>query len=449
MYRQGLGDCFLVSLPVPAGGLFHILIDCGVHSGTSDEAAAMNNVARDIEATTRGRLDLVVATHDHWDNLSGFVQARPVFDRITIGEVWMPWTEDPSDTVAESLRQNRSLALRGLRVMAGRLAEVDSAAAAGAARLQVPLGFFGLTAGSGPSAALDYLREHPSRPRVRYQRPGGNVVKIPGTDAFRVYILGPPRAPAFVGESDASQPDRALAGFTPSLALFAASGGLPVEADELAELSQAFDARYRLAPEHAERMAFFRDQYLAADAAWRRADSDWMSAAEPLALALDSRTNDYSLALAIELEPRGRVLLFPGDAQSGQWRTWSQLRWPIENAAVAPVTTADLLSRTVLLKVGHHGAATAGPADGFSLLTSPDLVAMISLGAEICERFGWTLPSPALLERLLRATRGRVLRSDRDFPECPDGVTTAEWTAFRESVEIDRESLYTEYHISD
>jgi hypothetical protein len=188
MYRQGLGDCFLLSLPGPQRDLFHMLIDCGVHSGTPDEKAVMNRLARDIEAATGGRLDVVVVTHDHWDSVSGFVQARSVFDRIKIGEVWMAWTEDPSDTVADSLRQSRSLAVRGLRVMAGRLDALDGASTSAAAdRLRIPLGFFGLAAGAGPRAAVDYLKEHPSQPRVRYLRPGGAAVRVPDAGAIRVY----------------------------------------------------------------------------------------------------------------------------------------------------------------------------------------------------------------------------------------------------------------------
>src|SRR5690349_12577305 len=41
MYRQGLGDCFLVTLPRAAGSQkpsdFHILLDCGVILGTENK----------------------------------------------------------------------------------------------------------------------------------------------------------------------------------------------------------------------------------------------------------------------------------------------------------------------------------------------------------------------------------------------------------------------------
>ena len=78
MYRQGLGDCFLISLPREDDKSFHVLIDCGVILGTpaqvEDEAVVQN-----IHATTGGKIDLLVATHEHWDHLSGFMQARELF----------------------------------------------------------------------------------------------------------------------------------------------------------------------------------------------------------------------------------------------------------------------------------------------------------------------------------------------------------------------------------
>ena len=75
MYRQGLGDCFLISLPRDGGVPFFILIDCGVILGTADPVKKMTAVVDDIAAATAGHIDLLVATHEHWDHLSGF--SRP------------------------------------------------------------------------------------------------------------------------------------------------------------------------------------------------------------------------------------------------------------------------------------------------------------------------------------------------------------------------------------
>ena len=44
MYRQGLGDCFLLTFP-STGGDRHVLIDFGVLKGTQDATAGMRAVA--------------------------------------------------------------------------------------------------------------------------------------------------------------------------------------------------------------------------------------------------------------------------------------------------------------------------------------------------------------------------------------------------------------------
>ena len=72
----------------------HMLIDCGVLKGTEDGKARMQAIVRDIAQTTAGRLDVLVVTHEHWDHVSGFVQAEDEFKQLSIGEVWLAWTEN-------------------------------------------------------------------------------------------------------------------------------------------------------------------------------------------------------------------------------------------------------------------------------------------------------------------------------------------------------------------
>ena len=84
MYRQGLGDCFLISLPRTDGSKrpFYVMIDCGVILGTSDPGTIMNAGDGQYRRSHRqGEIDLLIATHEHWDHLSGFVQAKQSFDK--------------------------------------------------------------------------------------------------------------------------------------------------------------------------------------------------------------------------------------------------------------------------------------------------------------------------------------------------------------------------------
>jgi len=87
-----LGDCILITLPRTSvegsRDVYHIMIDRGVILGTPDGAAKMTEVVEDIAATTGGEIDLLVVSHEHWDHLSGFVQAKESFDsKLPVHEV--------------------------------------------------------------------------------------------------------------------------------------------------------------------------------------------------------------------------------------------------------------------------------------------------------------------------------------------------------------------------
>ena len=111
------------------------------------------------------------------------------------------------------------------------------------------------------------------------------------------------------------------------------------------------------------------------DQNWRRIDNDWLGVSAQLALQLDSRTNNSSLVLALEIDDGGAVLLFAADAQIGNWRSWKGVTFDTRGKTV---TAADLLGRTVFYKVGHHGSANATRStEGLEAMTSPALTAFI------------------------------------------------------------------------
>src|SRR6185503_4818248 len=146
MYRQGLGDCFLLSFPKAKGKPVHVMIDCGVVLGTSEPETVMKQVAENVKKETDKKVDVLVITHEHWDHLSGFDenQARKVFRDITFEALWLAWTEDDRNPLANRLREEREkkkkaaeaarkeAKKRGLNDQAARMAEV--------------LGFFGAKA---------------------------------------------------------------------------------------------------------------------------------------------------------------------------------------------------------------------------------------------------------------------------------------------------------------
>lgn len=427
MYRHGLGDCFLLTIEGD-GPAFHVLIDCGVLLGTKDAVTTMRTVARDIATTTGGRLDAVVATHEHWDHVSGFVQAQDVFAGVTIGQAWLAWTEKPDDEQANRLRAARERTRTALAA-AGRAA-VAAAPDAGPGRARALLGLAGFTgelaAGDEHAAAGRALRTAGDAMRwiartsvapPRYVEPGTSFAATPGV---RVFVLAPPRDERMLRKdlpSTAHPETYELAADTP----LPAGGPPPFEA---ADAVDALDG--------ALRESYDRDP-------WRRIDHDWLDAADALALKLDSDTNNTSVVLAFELGAGGPVLLFPGDAQVGNWLSWDALEFVTEQG---PVTAADLLGRTVLYKVGHHGSHNATLKErGLELMTSPDLVAMIPVDHAMAQQQEWRMPLPGLLTRLTERTRGRVLDATDGLPARPaasdgTGLDDAEWAAFRADVDV-------------
>lgn len=446
MYRQGLGDCFLLAFATGAGRPFYMLIDCGVLLGTPDAGGKMRRVAESLRDSTGGRIDVLVATHQHWDHLSGFDQAREVFDEIDFGEVWVGWTEDPDNELAKRLRARRQAHLQALGAAARSLRAVG--AAPKAETLEAVLGFFGdLGVDGRPSrieAALDYVLGRGKPPR--YRTPG-ETVGLPGSTA-RVHVLGPPVDEALLMRSDPSHKtsevyEKRLT-LTEETAFFAAvlaaAGPLSPEERELRDLSFPFDGVYRVDPEPAREDDFFQKHYYGEagtpaeqEMAWRQIEGDWLNSADNLALQLDSDTNNTSLALGIELSPGGKVLLFPGDAQVGNWLSWHDLD---------TIDAADLLRRTALYKVGHHASHNATLREkGLELMERPDLVAMIPVDEKMAHRpkggnpDGWDMPFFPLLERLKEKTRGRVLRADSGRPPAADlaDLSDAEREAFAAS----------------
>ena len=192
---------------------------------------------------------------------------------------------------------------------------------------------------------------------------------------------------------------------------------------------------------------------------WRKIDLDWLKNAESLALKLDSDTNNTSLVLAIELVESGKVLLFPGDAQAGNWLSWQDVKFKLEdkNGEAQEVTAHDLLKRTVFYKVGHHGSHNATLKDqGLEIIAaeSKDLVAMIPVEKEMVAQKKWNMPFPPLYKRLLEKTNHRVIRLDDGIVEGPkDPQKKKEWEAFKKAVVEEKDDGktkpgYFEYAIS-
>jgi hypothetical protein len=467
MYRQGLGDCFLVSFAKTSKTPFNILIDCGVVLGTPDPVPRMKRVVEDIAGITSGKIDLLIVTHEHMDHVSGFNQVRDLFEKLKIDRVWVAWTEDPSNPLANKLRAERRTAEEALRIAVNHLALAGDAHTA--ERVDSLVGFFGATSGSTRDA-FDYAKKRAPGGKPRYCHPGEPPIALPELPNVRFWILGPPEDEKLIKKSNPSQNEAYGLDASPdgSQALFIA--GLKRNIVPAADLSvqddsidDPFERRYAIPMERAEHISFFNKRYYGnsddgsiyekstgqqfSDQSWRRIDSAWMETSETMALQLDSATNNTSLVLAIELTATGEILLFPGDAQGGNWLSWQDLKWEIEGAGgkKIAVTGPDLLKRTIFYKVGHHGSHNATlKAKGLELMVNEDLMAMIPVDHAMAVRKRWgRMPLPELTDRIKEKTHGRVLRVDdavkrtADLAKLkPDDVSSADWKQFTDRVQV-------------
>jgi hypothetical protein len=423
MYRQGLGDCLLLTFD-PDGTPVHMLIDCGT-LGATTTGVRMAEVVANIRKTTNDHLHVLIATHEHQDHLSGFNSAKKEFEKIRVDNVWLAWTEDPTDDDAKRLKKYANDLGISVALASHALAEIGKrspdAKELGEA-IDGLLGFFGEQHGAlavgdfaeSVDAAMDFVRTRVAKARHLEPRDLIEETWLPG---FRFYILGPPRNPAALNEVGDHETD----------SLYHVAGGLRAGSraavhsgalDPANEEEMPFDQRFRL-DESDSLGGAARKRYMDSDAAWRRIDGDWLQSAGSLALQLDSITNNTSLAFAIERISDGKVLLFPADGQLGHWLSWhdAKVKWTVPDRRGA-VTASDLLRETVFYKVGHHASHNATAKDkGLEMMTrTNELVAFIPVDRQVAlkrnPQGSWQMPALGLYRRLLEKCQGRVLRSD-------------------------------------
>ncbi|MGJ7518038.1 hypothetical protein ACSFE6_27330 [Pseudomonas baetica] len=404
IYRHGLGDCHLVTLHADGGATYRILIDCGVIIGTANATKMMTDVMEDVLTESGGNIDLLVATHKHWDHLSGFVQAKDAFAKLNVGEVWMAWTEDPDDEKARELRKDNDEALAMLQSAAMRL-QMD--APDSEHPLMELLGFFGASARITTQSALDAVRNKTAN--VKYWNPETDPPHdLPNVGA-KIYVLGPPREEDKLRNMNG--PKSPGSKTTYKLALEAFNQYLTPAINE-DESQLPFARPYNIPAQVAQSVPFFQARYWNQED-WRRIEDAWLDDATGLALQLDNVVNNTSLVMAIELN-EGEVLLFAADAQVGNWLSWKDRKWTDPEGT--QVTGPDLLRRTIFYKVGHHGSSNATAREyGLELMENLQ-VAIVPVDHAMALKRKWgDIPFKTLMDALEEATksRGFTLRTDQ------------------------------------
>jgi beta-lactamase superfamily II metal-dependent hydrolase len=471
MYNPGFGDCFLLAFRKDDGKAYYLLIDCGVHHSYSGGSARIKKVAANISAATNKHIDTVVVTHEHTDHLYGFKHARNTFEDIEIDNLWLSWAENPDDPEAKEIKDKFGMKIRALQAS---IQALDRSDRSFSNLLQGVLGFElaeEFAAGGGKADQLVFLKGKVKNKLLRpedYLHPG-NDFALPGLNGFKFYILGPPKDPERIKELETeSELYFKLPGlneytaFATAAIAFGTDDDLKKENEDFFDLSRPFDTGHMIPITEADNMRFFKDHYgfsrrSKKAPAWRRIDHDWLYSAEDLALEINNKTNNSSLVIAIELinSQPPKTILFPGDAQVGNWLSWHDLSWPNQACEGEPVKVKDLLERCVLYKVGHHGSHNATLKNkGLEMMTNPDLLAMIPVDQNWANDRNWEHPDPDLLNRLEEKTKGRIFRSDQipkpnHEPEKPNSLTAEEWELILNNLDWDRseDRLWIEYTV--
>ncbi|HEY1335617.1 MAG TPA: hypothetical protein VGF31_15245, partial [Myxococcaceae bacterium] len=163
-----------------------------------------------VNGEPQGHLDLLIVTHEHWDHLSGFVQARDEWQHIQVDALWTAWTEkdDPEglpDVLRKILEKQRrtlaEIADRALRfglaerhdTVLGLMSFLSEAAESGRS----------FAAAAGVRDAFDAAKGLVPKAQHTCCEPG-DVYRVPGTAAL-AYVLGPPRNSARLRQVDPSR----------------------------------------------------------------------------------------------------------------------------------------------------------------------------------------------------------------------------------------------------
>jgi beta-lactamase superfamily II metal-dependent hydrolase len=378
MYNVGFGDCFLLRFPGPDRERT-ILIDCGsIKQGTAGSTdVIVKQIIEDITTDGVARIDVVAMTHRHKDHVSGFANAA--WRDVEVGEVWLPWTENPADDRARELLDEMAgftTALREVASVGDRLgfmpAEqelldhiIDNTLTLSSEKALATLhrGF----KASGAPIPREYLSRSPTE--LRSDRLPGVTVHIlgPSKDEKVIRDMDPPSSESFL---------RAVAGLSPE----ESNGSLPFDRDEASDGQPGEELK-----------EFLR----------RIANQSALLAA----VMLENAVNNTSLMLVFEIGDA--VLLFPGDSQWGSWKI--NLEDPLSRA---------LLERTSFYKIGHHGSHNATPVTFIEkVINTPGGPASeVWAAASVTEHGSFKeIPlGPLLTELAIRiGDENRVVRSDK------------------------------------
>ena len=429
MYTMGTGDCFVLSFRNEAENTkFKLMIDCGVYSISGDD---MIPYAEDIIKHVDGEVDALLITHEHQDHVLGFQRAEKLFRKeLKVKELWLPWTEREEDPLVADLKKEYGKKKKSLAIASNMLKESGKKPLFRKIYLDGENGKATLEVRKNISTALEELSDLNTKPlgagpyvgglkgmevvksmvkgTPRYLETGSVVENIEGLDNIKIYILGPPSMWTDVKKEHGKEGETYK--HNKELELVRGFSSLPFESTDNDNCPFAtnniMDDVCLIDDKNCEKIKeiYEEDPY-------RRIDYDWLMSAANLSLRLTRGINNLSSVLAIEFIDSGKVMLFPGDAEYGSWKSWHEINWNEQGHDCSKHLTTDLLNRTVFYKVAHHLSHNGTAKEkGIDLMTNKNLTAMATLDyKKISKTWKNTMPNRGLIRDLLQKTKGRLI----------------------------------------
>lgn len=479
MYCMGTGDCFVIKFFADTEEKFKMMIDCGVWKRSADYVRPF---IEDLKEYVDNRIDLLVITHEHSDHVSVFESCKDLFlNDFTVDKIWMGWSEDDSLSKIKKWKTQHGEKKVALAIAAERIDKAVNNPKFQEEMEKEQMGYRIMSAKKnfaealkgfadlhvmaaegtykGFLAGMKIIKKEIAEDNIDYLYPGDIIDGIEGAEGIKFYVLGPPEKWETIemeggGEDESYTNNKILKG-TDAFSASILSSKASLDIESILPFDQIYETD----------KSEIIDKYKNDKESWRNIDDDWLYSAGSLALRVNSLTNNLSLALAIEFEDSGRVMLFPGDAEYGSWSSWHEINWK----GVKPKDenlhfTQDLLKRTVFYKVAHHMSHN-GTAQrlGLNMMEHKDLAAMATLNYDsIAPNWKFTMPNREMLQELLEKTKGRVMiMKDSDLyydfkgkEPLPEKIKDAqkkmnikEKKEFTESFKREENNLYVEYTV--
>jgi hypothetical protein len=379
MYRPGFGDCFLLTFGIGPSAR-HVLIDFGAHM--HGEIGTMDQIMASIEETTGNKLEAIIATHAHRDHISGFGKFVDRFSQFEIGQIWMSWADNPHDEQASSLKRKHLALYDALETHLRIGLNATDTDPRFAAALDALCNLKG-----NETAMTELGRGFGTGATVRYFQAGDSIPKLGEVPGLSAEFLGPPRDQAFLSRMNPPADQHFLTAPDDT------SGALrPFPKLEIRPADADYDVILNVG------------QPIISTDTMNQLHALAEAPADRLALALDSVRNNTSLVIVFRYQ--GRTLLFPGDAQWGNWQSW-----------IGTDRARQLLSEVDFLKVAHHGSENATPVDVVHGLRASGLVAMVPTQVKPFP----TIPRMPLLKELEKHCEVAVRSDWIDVKDAPIG----------------------------